>query len=97
MRQRGRDSIRCPVCENPVPLLDDYESAVESDHLTAAMDESADRGRESEAASTVLRAKEEVAEFDVFLCHNVSSAKPAVRELETGDGCASGDCARGPG
>jgi len=80
VRQRLRDSILCPVCEKPVALLDDYESTVGTDHLTAAMEESADRGRESEAASTVLRGKEEVAEFDVFLCHNVTD-KPAVREI----------------
>jgi TIR domain len=38
------------------------------------------QGRESEVASTVLRGKEEVAKFDVFLCHNVAD-KPAVRAL----------------
>jgi TIR domain len=79
-RNRGRESILCPVCENRVTLQDDYESMAGTDHLTAAMEESADRGRESEAASTVLRGKEEAAVFDVFLCHNVAD-KPAVRAL----------------
>jgi GTPase SAR1 family protein len=80
VRSRGRPSILCPVCEKRVTLRDDYVLATGTDHLTAAMEESADRGRESEAASTVLRGKEEVAEFDVFLCHNVTD-KPAVRDL----------------
>jgi hypothetical protein len=51
-----------------------------ADHDTAAMDASADAVREIEAASAVLRGKEEVEEFDVFLCHNWED-KPAVREL----------------
>lgn len=80
VRQRGKESILCPVCENSVALVDDYESTLGTDQLTAAMEESADRGRESEAASTVLLGKEEVAEFDVFLCHNVVD-KPTVRDI----------------
>ena len=44
------------------------------------MDASADAGREIAAASAVLLGKEEVAEFDVFLCHNWKD-KPAVREI----------------
>ena len=80
VRNRGRNSILCPVCEKRVSLRDDYEPLTGTDHSTAAMDASADAGRESAAASTVLRGKEEVAEFDVFLCHNVKD-KPAVRNL----------------
>jgi GTPase SAR1 family protein len=80
VRLRRRYGILCPVCEKRVPLRDDYDSIAGTDNLTAAMEESADRGRESEAASTVLRGKEEVAEFDVFLCHNVAD-KPAVRDI----------------
>jgi GTPase SAR1 family protein len=76
----GRLEIRCPVCENTVSLRDDYELANGSDQHTAAMDASADAGRDSAAAAVVLRAKEEAAEFDVFLCHNWKD-KPAVREL----------------
>ncbi len=76
----GRPDIRCPVCENTVSLRDDYEQANGSDQHTAAMDASADAGRDSAAAAAVLRGKEEAAEFDVFLCHNWKD-KPAVREL----------------
>ncbi len=80
VRRRGRQSILCPVCEQRVSLHDDYDSLTGTDHSTAAMDASADAGRQSEAASAVLRGKEQVAEFDVFLCHNWED-KPAVREL----------------
>lgn len=80
VRSRGRGSILCPVCEKRVSLRDDYEPMTGTDHSTAAMDASADAGREIAAASTVLRGKEEVAEFDVFLCHNWED-KPAVRQL----------------
>jgi GTPase SAR1 family protein len=80
VRRRGRESILCPVCEQRVSLRDDYETTFGADSSTAAMDASADRGRESDAASAVLRGKEEVAEFDVFLCHDWRD-KPAVRRL----------------
>ena len=76
----GRLEIRCPVCENTVSLRDDYELANGGDQLTAAMDASADAGREIAAAAAVVRGKEAAAEFDVFLCHNWED-KPAVREL----------------
>lgn len=79
-RKRGRTTILCPDCETRVSLDDDYETPTPADQVMAEMDASADRGRVSAAASTVLRAKEEVAEYDVFLCHN-DADKPAVREL----------------
>jgi GTPase SAR1 family protein len=80
VRSLGRAIITCPVCEKRVTLRDDYEPITGTDHSTAAMDASADVGRQKAAASTVLRGKEEAAEFDVFLCHNAAD-KPAVREL----------------
>jgi hypothetical protein len=76
----GRPRILCPVCEEGVSLHDDYEQDNGTDQSTAAMDASADAGRELAAASAVLLGKEEVAEFDVFLCHNWKD-KPAVREI----------------
>jgi nucleotide-binding universal stress UspA family protein len=79
-RRRGKDDIVCPVCEQRVPLRDDYEPTADTDHVTAQMDASADRRRDDAAAITVLKGKEEVEEFDVFLCHNVAD-KAAVRRL----------------
>jgi GTPase SAR1 family protein len=80
VRNRGRESILCPVCENRVELRDDYEPTAGTDSTTVAMDASADLGRQHAVASTLLRGKEEVAAFDVFLCHN-DADKPAVRQL----------------
>jgi GTPase SAR1 family protein len=80
VRKRGRDNILCPVCETRFKLRDYYEPTAGADRSTAEMDASADRGRESAAASTMLRGKEAAAVFDVFLCHNWND-KPAVRDL----------------
>lgn len=77
---RGRPDILCPVCEQRVSLHDDYGQADDTDQATAAMNAAADAEREAAAASAVVRGKEEVEEFDVFLCHNWDD-KAAVREL----------------
>jgi len=76
VNRRGRLSILCPVCEQRVPLRDDYEASG-TDQSTAQMDASADAGREIEAATAVLRGKtavlrgkEDVAEYDVFISYN---------------------------
>jgi hypothetical protein len=47
----GRARIRCPVCEEIVSLRDDYELVSRTDQATAAMDASADAGREIQAAA----------------------------------------------
>lgn len=86
VNRRGRLSILCPVCEERVPLRDDYEASG-IDQATAQMDASADAGREIEAATAVLRGKtavlrgqEDVAEYDVFLSYNWRD-KDAVRSI----------------
>jgi len=86
VNRRGRLSILCPVCEERVPLWDDYE-ANGTDQSTAQMDASADAGREIEAATAVLRGKTavlrgkaDVAEYDVFLSYHWPD-KDAVRAL----------------
>jgi nucleotide-binding universal stress UspA family protein len=86
VNRRGRLSILCPVCEVRVPLWDDYE-ADGTDQSTAQMDASADAGREIEAATTVLRGKtavlrgkEDVAEYDVFISYHWPD-KDTVRSL----------------
>jgi GTPase SAR1 family protein len=68
--RRNRPYILCPVCESRVALRDDYEPANGADQSTAAMDASADAGRDIAAASAVVQGKEEVAEFDVFISYN---------------------------
>jgi hypothetical protein len=80
VRGRGRNTIMCPVCEKRVSLHDEYQPTEASDSAMDAMDASADAGRDRAVVTTVLRGKAEVAEFDVYLCHNWDD-KPAVREL----------------
>ena len=77
--RRRRPYISCPVCEERVTLWDDYE-ANGTDQSTAQMDASADAGREIAAASAVVRGKEEVAEYDVFLSYH-SPDRDAVRSI----------------
>jgi GTPase SAR1 family protein len=84
--RRGGLSILCPVCEQSVPLRDDYESNG-AEQSTAQMDASADASREIDAATAVLRGKtavlrgrDDVAEYDVFLSYNWRD-KDAVRSI----------------
>jgi GTPase SAR1 family protein len=77
--RRRRPYISCPVCEERVTLWDDYETNG-TDQSTAQMDASADAGREIAAASAVVRGKEEVAEYDVFLSYH-SPDRDAVRSI----------------
>jgi hypothetical protein len=72
----GLPDVACPVCMRRIPLRDDYDVSG-TDQSTAQMDASADAGREIEAATTVLRGKtavlrgkENVAEYDVFLSYS---------------------------
>jgi hypothetical protein len=74
-----KSSLVCPVDESRTALTD--ERGVEHDQQSMReMDASADAGRAAATASSVVRGKEETADFDVFLCHNVAD-KPAVRTL----------------
>jgi GTPase SAR1 family protein/nucleotide-binding universal stress UspA family protein len=84
--RRRRSYILCPVCEERVLLRDDYE-VNGTDQSTAQMDASADAGREIEAATAVLRGKtavlrgrEDVDEYDVFISYNWRD-KDAVRSI----------------
>lgn len=80
-RQRGFDSMVCPVCDLAVPLT---ESAIPNPQtaatVVASMDRRADATRDSTAATFVLAGKRKLGEFDVFLCHN-SLDKEAVKAV----------------
>jgi GTPase SAR1 family protein len=81
VRELGRESILCPVCEKRIQLHDDYDLMAGDDHSVAAMDASADAGRDFAVTSMVLLGEEEVdAEFDIFLFCNPEDT-PAVHEL----------------
>jgi hypothetical protein len=78
-RQRGRDTLICPVDETRVPLDDPFER-LGRDAVVRAMESSADTARAIAAASSVILGKKETTDFDVFLCHN-NADKPAVRQV----------------
>lgn len=78
-RGRGRTSVLCPVDGTRVSLEDPFERLSRSqDPVTRQMDASADAARNIAAASSVVRGKEEITDYDVFLCHNAAD-KTAVR------------------
>ena len=80
-RERGFDTINCPVCDTSISLLDREElltSALISS--TSEIDQSADIKRDLETATSIIQGKIETGDFDVFLCHN-SVDKPKVKEI----------------
>lgn len=85
-KERGLTTLDCPICKTTISLLD-QEQRIQMLHasLTRVMDRTADRQREREASRSqqdgtrsILAAKRERNEFDVFLCCNEED-KPAVR------------------
>jgi hypothetical protein len=80
-RERGHQSINCPVCETEISLLDREERlTVPITSRVAEMDQAADAQRELETATMILRGKIEAGDYDVFLCHN-SQDKPEVKTI----------------
>jgi GTPase SAR1 family protein len=76
---RGRTRLVCPVDETPVALEDSYDTLSRAqDAVAKEMDASADAARGIAAASSVILGKEEMTDFDVFMCHNAVD-KPTVR------------------
>lgn len=73
--------MTCGVCDTQVPLLDKEERLVSVPiSQVAKMDDLADRRREQDAASWVIKGKIATNDFDVFLCHN-GEDKPEVKKV----------------
>jgi hypothetical protein len=79
-RARGFDSIQCPVCEQPVSLLERPDSGTRAAAVTSGMDTSAASQLQRDAAAATLRAKIETGDFDVFLAHS-GADKDLVRPI----------------
>lgn len=81
-RTRGQDFINCPVCDLriSIPVAERIVAEWKQKDLLPQLDRSADARRDMEAATSVLRGKEVVQDFDVFLCHN-SRNKKEVRSI----------------
>lgn len=70
-RELGHKTIRCPVCETELPLLDREERlAIPSPTLVTQMDRAADAHRERDAAASILQGKIATDDYDVLICHN---------------------------
>jgi hypothetical protein len=81
-KERGHDTMNCPVCDYQGISLADWEeqlAAVPSSQISK-IDQSADKKRDSETAISILEGKRKTGQFDVFLCHNTKD-KPAVKEI----------------
>lgn len=80
-REQGYKTIKCPVCDTEISLLDRKER-LKSEALSTVpeMDRAADERREFETAASTLHGKIETRDFDVFLCHN-SEDKPVVKKI----------------
>jgi len=81
-RQLGHTSLRCPVCETEVSILEWQERirSIQGTSLIPVIDNAADQQRDKNTADTVLLGKRAVGQFDVFLCHN-SKDKDAVKRI----------------
>jgi WD40 repeat protein len=78
----GATTITCPVCDGGVIVLLDAPPAepATAEAAVAAMNRSADAGRDRDVAATTLKGKIETGDYDVFLCHS-SRDKEAVKAI----------------
>lgn len=80
-RKRGFREMACPVCEQPISLLDGKERLAHPVvSAVADMDRAADEQRDRDVAELILRGKMTTNDYDVFLCYNEADAT-AVKEL----------------
>ena len=81
LTKRGTKMFNCPVCQECI-LLIDREARLSAVHLSRLleMDRVADRQRDHETAISTVQGKQEMKDFDVFLCHN-NDDKPAVKKF----------------
>lgn len=78
---RGYSSMKCPVCSTEILILDREERiAAAQSSMLKAIDDAANRGRDRQAAESMLQGKIATSDFDVFLCHN-SADKPEVKRI----------------
>lgn len=80
-RRKGHTMMHCPVCENPISLLDREERLTEPVPSTiAVIDRAADAQRDKASAELILKGKMTASDYDVLLCHNAED-ETAVRHL----------------
>lgn len=80
-RERGHNTLHCPVCEKKMNIVDFEErSVINLPSTIEEIDRNADCIRDLETCATILKGKIETVDFDVFLCHN-SADKQTVKQI----------------
>jgi WD40 repeat protein len=70
-RGRGFKQMACPVCDQPISLLDGKERLAQPvASAVADMDREADARRDRDVAELILKGKMTTNDYDVFLCYN---------------------------
>jgi len=69
LRSRGQLSLRCPLDGAEITLVEPLDQMQPRDDVSH-MERSADRARDRGVSEVVLMGKQEVGQFDVFLCYN---------------------------
>jgi hypothetical protein len=82
LRARGLQRFDCP-CGGKVLLAEPREQIDLAREAVNAMESASDRGRNLGVSDTVVKGKEELGEYDVFLCYN-SRDRDAVMEIAGG-------------
>lgn len=84
-RALGKDSLRCPVCEKEISLLDREERLrVRPPSRIKEMDSAADRERDLETVRTVVAGKKATHDYDVFISYNsreIGAARKIAEQL----------------
>jgi GTPase SAR1 family protein len=67
---RGQLTFRCPVDDVPIPLVEPLQQIEMLREDVGRMDSMADRQRDRRVSEMVVKGKEAIGQFDVFLCYN---------------------------
>jgi WD40 repeat protein len=79
-KQFSKMTVRCPVCDNDMPIDDLAEQSTHRDERIDAIEANANAEQQRQKRVLVLRERELNHEYHVFLCHN-SLDRAEVRQL----------------
>jgi hypothetical protein len=75
LRAQGRLTMKCPIDSVEIALVEPLDRIHSTDDVSR-MEITADRARDRGVSEVVLMGKEQVGQFDVFLCYNRKDAEP---------------------
>ncbi len=80
-RRKGERSLKCPVCETEISLLDQVERLPAARPPSVTMiDQAADWQRDRATAAAVIQGKLATSDYDLWLCH-LRQDRQAVQDL----------------